>query len=174
MKRRLLAIALALLLAVIGTGAVLAYVRGGSARAITGLKAVTVLVAQREIPSGTSAAAAIGDGSLRGEKLPARSLPQDALGSIAPTLGSLVVGFDIARGQVLLRPMLVPAAQTSGGLEIPSGMVAVTIPLCLPEAVAGYVQAGAQVAVFDTVSSKSTGSQESCQSGQARVSGNVQ
>jgi pilus assembly protein CpaB len=178
MKRRLLAIALALLLAATGTGAVLAYVSVATTRAMTGLKAVSVLVAQREIPSGTSAAAAIQDGALRDETLPARSLPSDALGSITVALGSLVMSFDVKPGQVLLRPMLVPAAQTSGGLEIPSGMVAVTIPLCLPEAVAGYVQAGSQVAVFDTVSSKSMSSQESCsqsgQSQQTQASGDVQ
>jgi pilus assembly protein CpaB len=80
-------------------------------------------------------------------------------------------------GQVLLRSMLVPAAQVNGGLAIPGTMVAVTIPLCMPQAVAGYVHAGSQVAVFDTVSSKGMSSQQSCsqagQSQQTQVSGIV-
>jgi pilus assembly protein CpaB len=178
MKRRKLTIVIALLLAVAGTSAVLAYVGGANARAMAGLKAVIVLVAQQQIPAGTSADAAWQDGSLRGEKLPAQSVSPDAIGSITADLGSLVMSSDVMPGQVLLRSMLVPAAQVSGGLAIPGGMVAVTIPLCLPQAVAGYVHAGSQIAIFDTVSSQSMSAQGSCsQSGGshgAQVSGNVQ
>jgi pilus assembly protein CpaB len=169
MKRRVLTIALALVLAIAGSGVVLAYVKGANARAVAGLKAVTVLVAQKEIPAGTSAGAAWQDGLLRGETLPAQSVPTEAVGSITADLDSLVMSSEIMPGQVLLRPMLVRAAQASGGLAIPAGMVAVTIPLCLPQAVAGYVQAGSQVAIFDTVSSQSMAPQQSCsQLGQVR------
>jgi pilus assembly protein CpaB len=178
MNRRVLAIATALLLAVIGTGAVLAYVSRANARAMAGLKPVTVLVAQRQIPAGTPAGAASQDGSLRQETLPARSVSLDAIGSITADLGSLVMSSDVMPGQVLLRQMLVPAALVSGGLAIPGSMVAVTIPLCMPEAVAGYVHAGSQVAIFDTFSSQSLSSSESCsQSGvsrQGQASGTVE
>ena len=54
MKRRLLISALALVLAAFGTGVVFAYVKSADNRAIAGLKAVSVLVASRQIPSGTS------------------------------------------------------------------------------------------------------------------------
>jgi len=51
--------------------------------------------------------------------------------------------------------LVTPAQATSGGaLAIPKGLIAVTIPLCLSAAVAGYVQPGSEVAVFDTFSSK--------------------
>jgi pilus assembly protein CpaB len=178
MNRRVLAIAMALLLAVIGTGAVLAYVNRATARAMAGLKAVNVLVAQQQIPAGTPVGVAWQDGSLREETLPARSVSPDAIGSITADLGSLVMSSVVMPGQVLLRQMLVPAAQVSGGLAIPGSMVAVTIPLCLPEAVAGYVHAGSQVAIFDTFSSQSLSSSESCsQSGvsrQGQASGTVE
>jgi len=178
MNRRALAIAFALLLAVIGTAAVLAYVSHVNARAMAGLKPVTVLVAQREIPTGTPAGAAWQDGSLRAETLPAQSVSPEAIGSITASLGSLVMSSDVMPGQVLLRPMLVPVAQVSGGLAIPGTMVAVTIPLCISQAVAGYVHAGSQVAIFDTFSSQSLSSSESCsQSGeshQGQASGTVE
>ena len=178
MNRRALAIALALLLAVIGTGAVMAYVSRVNARAMAGLKPVTVLVAQQEIPAGTPAGAAWQDGSLREETLPAQSVSPEAVGSITASLGSLVMSADVMPGQVLLRPMLVPVAQVSGGLAIPGSMIAVTIPLCISEAVAGYVHAGSQVAIFDTFSSQSMSSSESCsQSGeshQGQSSGTVE
>ncbi len=162
MNRRALAIALALLLAVIGTGAVLAYVRAANARAMAGLKPVTVLVAQQQIPAGTPADAAWQDGTLRAETLPAQSVSQDAIGSITADLAPLVMSSNVMPGQVLLRQMLVPAALVSNGLAIPGTLVAVTIPLCMPEAVAGYVHAGSQVAIFDTFSSGSLSSSESC------------
>lgn len=176
MKRRILAIALAIVLAALGTAGVLAYVHKADARAIAGMKAVTVLVAQQQIPSGTSASTALQDGSLTSQRLPASSVPPDALHSIAPELGSLVLSATLQPGQLLLRPMLVTAAQSAatGGVAIPKGMVAVTISVCLPEAVAGYIYPGSEVAVFDTYSNKALNVQESCdQSHQAQATGAI-
>src|SRR5450759_1297664 len=151
MNRRLLIVILALVLAAIGTSGVLAYVNGADARAVAGMKAVSVLVAKKSIPSGTSTGAALNGGLLASEKLPAASVPPDAVRSVTPALSALVMSAVIPPGQLLLRPMLVTAAQVTGGLAIPAGKVAVTVGFCLPEAVAGAVQAGSQVAVFDTV-----------------------
>ena len=92
MKQRLLIIVLALVLAGIGTSGVLAYAHGADARAITGMEAVSVLVAQQQIPSGTSAGAALKRGLLAAEKLPADSVPSDAVRSVIPTLSPLVMG----------------------------------------------------------------------------------
>jgi pilus assembly protein CpaB len=170
LKRRVLTIALAALLAVLGTAGVLAYVHQADNRALAQMRAVTALVAQQQIPAGTSAAAALRDGLLRSQALPAASVPSDAVRSITPGLGGLVMSAAVPSGQLLLRPMLVTAAQATatGALAIPKGMVAVTIPLCLSGAVAGYVQPDSQVAVFDTYATKKASLQESCdQSGQS-------
>jgi pilus assembly protein CpaB len=71
-------------------------------------------------------------------------------------------------GQLLLRAMLVKtvAAATPGSVTLPPGMIEVTLHLCLSEAVAGAVQAGSEVAVFDTVVQGSSGA-----SGEAACSG---
>jgi pilus assembly protein CpaB len=151
MKRRLLIIALALILAAVGTTAILSYVRGANARAIAGMKAVSVLVVQKKIASGTPAGSAVRSGLLASQTLPASAVPADALSAITPALSSLVLSTDLQPGQLLLRPMLVTPAQTTSGLAIPPGMMALTLSFCLPEVVAGAVQAGSQVAVFDTV-----------------------
>ena len=58
MKRRVLTVTLALLLAVLGTVGVLAYVHGANARAVAGVRATSTLVAQQPIPAGTSASSA--------------------------------------------------------------------------------------------------------------------
>ena len=157
MKRRLLIIVLALILAAVGTSGVLAYVKGANARAIAGMKAVSVLVAQKVVPSGTSAGAALHGGLLASQTLPASSVPANALSAITPDMSSLVFSADLEPGQLLLRPMLVSAAQTTSGLAIPPGMMALTLSFCLPEVVAGSVQPGSQVAVFDTVGFSSAG-----------------
>jgi pilus assembly protein CpaB len=154
-KHRVLIVALALLLAVLGTAGVLAYVRQADARAVAGIKAVSTLVAQSQIPSGTSASAAISAGLLRTQTLPASSVPPSAVRSLTPGLGGLVMSADVQPGQLLLRPMLVTAAQATGGVALPAGMIAVTINLCLPEAVAGAIRAGSEVEVFDTAATAS-------------------
>jgi pilus assembly protein CpaB len=144
-------IVLALILAAVGTSGVLAYVRGADARAIAGMRAVSVLVAQKQITAGTTAASAVRSGLLASQTMPASSVPANALSAIPSALSSLVLSVDLQPGQLLLRPMLVTPAQTTSGLAIPSSQMALTLNFCLPEAVAGAVQAGSEVAVFDTV-----------------------
>jgi pilus assembly protein CpaB len=97
-----------------------------------------------------SARAAQAGGLLRSETLPASSVPANAVRALTPTIAALVMSAQIEPGQLLLRPMLVPAAQVTGGIALPSGMVAVTMAFCLAEAVAGGVHAGSAVEVFDT------------------------
>jgi pilus assembly protein CpaB len=162
--RRILTIIVAIVLAVIGTGAVLIYVNQANARALSGQKAVTVLVANHEIPAGTSASTALADGLLAKQKLPAASVPSDAVSSITADLAGLVVSANVPSGELLLRPMLVTSVVGSSGLAIPQGMVAVTIPLCVPQAVAGFVYPQSQVAIFDTVFGKGHQGQASCSS----------
>jgi pilus assembly protein CpaB len=163
LKRRILTIALAVLLAAVGTVAVLAYVHQANVRAVNDVKAVSVIVAERAIPSGTAAGQALREGLLDSQKLPVASVPADAIRSITPELSGLVTSASVQPGQLLLRPMLVAGSQVTGGVAIPTGMVAVTMQLCLPEAVAGYVTAGSEVAVFDTYGGGRTqGVQRSC------------
>jgi pilus assembly protein CpaB len=130
---------------------VLSYIKQADARAIAGMKAVSVLVAQKQIPSGTTAAAALRGGMLASETLPASSVPANALSTVPAALSSLVLSAALPAGQVLLRPMLVTPVQTTSGLAIPTGLMALAVDFCLPEVVAGAVQAGSEVAVFDTV-----------------------
>ncbi len=164
MKRRLLTVTLAVLLALVGTAGVLVYVHGATKRALEGQRAVTVLVASQTIPAGTNAGSALQQKLLTSQELPASSVPVDAVRSLGTGLGSLVLSSALAPGQLLLRPMLVTAAAATaqGALAIPRGMVAVTVPLCLPAAVAGYVQAGSEVAVFDTFGGRNSSVQANC------------
>ena len=173
MKRRLLIIVLALILAAVGTTGVLSYVRGADTRAIAGMKAVSVLVAQKKITSGTTAGSALHGGLLASQTLPASSVPSSALSAITGDLASLVLSADLQPGQLLLRPMLVTPAQTTSGLAIPPGQMALTVAFCLPEAVAGAVQAGSEVAVFDTVGNATISAQPGCSGSHGEITGTI-
>jgi pilus assembly protein CpaB len=168
--RRILTIALAIVLAIVGTGAVLLYVKQADKRALAGQQAVTVLVATQQIPAGTPASTALADGMLARQQFPASSVPADAVRSLTPQLAPLVMSAAVPSGELLLRPMLVASVLSSSGLAIPAGMVAVTIPVCVPAAVAGYIYPQSQVAIFDTVFAGSAHGQTSCGSS-ASVSG---
>jgi pilus assembly protein CpaB len=172
MKRRALTIGLAVLLAILGTTGVLVYVNHANARALAGQQALNVLVAKSLIPSGTSAANAQAQGLLTVERLPASSVPADALTSVTTDISGLVTDADVQPGQLLVRPMLVTAAQATNGLAVPQGMVAVSVQCCLPEAVAGYIHPGSQVAVFDTTGSANMNAQPGCSGQHAWQSGN--
>ena len=95
MKRRVLTVTLALLLAVFGTVGVLAYVHGANARAVAGVKAVPALVAQQPIPAGTSASTALHEGLLASQQLPASSVPSNAVLASATAASTL---FSVSSG----------------------------------------------------------------------------
>jgi pilus assembly protein CpaB len=146
----MLTVALAALLAVLGIVAVLTYVGKANQRAIVGMKAISTLVAKDAIPAGTSAKDALHKGLLVPELLPTSSVPADAVHSVTPDIAGLVTSYAVQPGQLLLHSMLVPAAQVTGAIAIPQGKMAVTVQVCLQADVAGYVQPGSYIAVFDT------------------------
>ncbi|HYK68965.1 MAG TPA: RcpC/CpaB family pilus assembly protein [Streptosporangiaceae bacterium] len=150
MTRRIVTIAAAVLLAVLGAVGVLDYVHQADQRALAGMHAVNAYVATAQIPSGTSAATAVREGLLVRQQFPASSVPDDAVRSITPTLSGLVLTSGLASGQMLLNPMLGVSVQTSSALPIPAGMVAVTLQFCVQQAVGNYITPGSQVAVFNT------------------------
>ncbi len=166
MRTRLVTITLAAMLALLGAVAILAYVRQANERAINGLKAETVLVAEGPIPAGTSLSDAQQQRLLGTEKVPVSSLTTAALQSVTATNEHLVVSGTVARGQVLLQNMLAATATNapSSGFVIPPNMIAISIDVCVPEAVADYVTPGSYVAVFETTiaDAAATQAQPSC------------
>ena len=181
MKRRTLTIALAALLAVLGMVAVLAYVHQANTRAVAGLKSETVVAARSYIASGTSLREAKSEGSLESERVPIASVPRNAVLAVTASNSKRVLNAAVQPGELLLQPMLETAAQVTGGIAIPPSMIAVSVEVCLPQAVAGYVTDGSDVAVFDTYpasGSKGASSldvQASCQgSHQAERAGSIE
>ncbi|HET9517714.1 MAG TPA: RcpC/CpaB family pilus assembly protein [Actinoplanes sp.] len=150
MRRRLLAVLVALLLAVIACAAVVAYVRGADRRALAGREAVFVLIATKRIPAGTTGAQ-LRDGGYTGRvTMPAATVPPDAIAEIDDLLATLAVTAELQPSQLLLRGMFGSSTRASGGLALPDGKMAVSVELTAAARVAGYVRPGSKVAVFDT------------------------
>jgi pilus assembly protein CpaB len=158
LTRRILTIVLAIVLAVIGTGAVLVYVKGANQRNLDSLKPVSVLVATQQVPAGITAGTALSEGMFTHQQLPAKAVPSDAVRSLSSDLKDLVLSSSLPSGQLLLRPLLVTKVAAATGLAIPSGKVALSLQFCIARDVSGYVQAGSEVAVFNTFVSGPAGS----------------
>jgi pilus assembly protein CpaB len=153
-KRRVLTLMLAGLLGIAGIAAVLAYVHKADQRAIAGQKAVSVLVSSDSIPQGTSVSQAVSGGLLIRQQFPESSIPSDTVRSVTRDLSRLVTTSAMQKGQLLLTTMLGHRGQVSGGIAVPTGDIAVTVQVCLQAAIAGYIQPGAKVALFDTYATK--------------------
>lgn len=150
MKRSALAAFVAVALAVVGCAAVLLYVRGADKRALAGQRAVTVLAVHKLIPAGTTGKQIRDGGYTEAVTVPASSVPADALSTVDSGLLDLAVTSDQQPRQLLLRGAFDSPTVHSGGLAVPDGMLAVSVSMHVPAQVAGYVQPGSSVAVFDT------------------------
>lgn len=146
--RRIVLLTAALLMALVGTGAVFLYVRDADKRALADRDPVSVLVAKGTIPAGMTAQEASTKGLLRPQDLPREAVPLSALSDVTSIRDEVAIS-DIFAGEILLRPKF-NTTQATGALTIPAGKIAVSVELSDPARVAGFVVPGAEVAVFQT------------------------
>ncbi len=150
MARRILTVAAALVLALLGTLLVVAYVGRADARALEGVETVDVVVAAGTLAEGQTVALAQAAGLLTTQQLPRRSVPEGALVELTPAEEPLVFASDVTPGEIIQRPRLVTAVADDGTLAVPAGKLAVTVQLADPARVAGFVTVGSQITVFDS------------------------
>jgi len=150
MKRRMLAVLVAFALAILGCLAVISYVHGADRRALAGRQAVHVLLANKRIPAGTSAARVRTGGYLNSVVMPAAAVPPGALDKLPPTMDSLATTADIQPSQLILQGMFGEPAKLTGGLALPEGKLAVSVSVTTAARVAGFVKPGSTVAIFDS------------------------
>ena len=99
MRRRLLAASAALVLALVGTVVLVAYVRGADARALAGVQTVDVLVVAQPVPAGTAAAELAG--LVRAEQVPVKAAVPGRVADLADLAGQ-VATVDLQPGEQLL------------------------------------------------------------------------
>ncbi len=150
MNRRILMTVVAVVLAVVGTGAVYSYVAAADTRAVDAMKPTDVLIVAKSIPAGTAAQDVEAGSYVRADRLPADATPTGSVNEIGADWGTDVATADIQPGQVVVRDMFGSKVATTSGLAIPESMVAVSVRLSTEGDVAGYVQPGSQIAIFDT------------------------
>jgi pilus assembly protein CpaB len=153
MMRRLVAAFAALLLLVLGTVVLLAYVNGADARALAGVRTVNVLVATQPIPEGTSGDQL--DGLVRTEVVPAKTAVDGRVTDLA-SLAGRVATVDILPGEQLLAGRFAKPGDliAPGTVKVPAGMQEVSVVLEPQRAVGGRLAAGETVGVLVSLKSQ--------------------
>jgi pilus assembly protein CpaB len=156
MGRRTVLLLVATLIAAVGTSLVFLYVRGVDARAAQDYDAVQVLKAVEVIKPGETLA----DAQAAGKIQMGQVIRKDLLTGATTSIGDL--GDKVALTTVYPGEQIVPSKFGSPGdqetLTIPDGKMAISINLTDPARVAGFVNPGAQVAIFASADAGAMGS----------------
>jgi pilus assembly protein CpaB len=151
MTRRIVAITVAIVLAALGAAGGLFLIVTTDQRAQDRLTdGVTVAVARTRIALGTPGSRVRADDLVQYIRLPKANVPAEAIGQLDASYDKLVLTSNVAKDQILLKGNFGAPAEATSGLALPDGKIAVTVETGAPEQVAGYVQAGSQVAIFLT------------------------
>ncbi|SDH66570.1 Flp pilus assembly protein CpaB [Agrococcus jejuensis] len=145
MIRRVLVIASALVLAIVGGVVTFSYASGADARAMAGLEPTPVLVVVEPIAQGTPASA-IAD-AVELDELPASAVAPGALTDLGD-IADQVATSDLVVGEQLLASRFAAPDDLGGAVEVPEGMHLLTFDLEARRVVGGDVQAGDRVGVF--------------------------
>ena len=150
MNRRKVMIIAAIALAFVGVVSVYRYLSGTDARVLAGKQATSVLVVAKRIPAGTSVKDITDGDYVRTDSVPRSAKPLDALAQLSDATSTDVALADVPTGQIVVGDMFGKIQPTTSGLKIPDGLLAVSITVASNADVAGYVQPGSQIAIFDT------------------------
>jgi pilus assembly protein CpaB len=144
MKRKIIGVLAALVLAGIGTAALVVYVESAKNEAVAAEALVDVYVVSDTIPKGTP----VGEitQSVEVTEVPAKVLVDDAVTDLDALGEDLVAAVDLQAGEQLLGSRLVAASQL-GRASVPAGLQELTVSLDPTRAVGGSVNVGDTVGV---------------------------
>ena len=145
MKRQVVGIVLAVVLAVVGTVALVAYVRSAKDDAVAGEDPVQVYVVRDDIAKGTT----VTDLTARVElaDVPSRLVADDAVTNLESVDPTLVADTDLVPGEQLLTSRLVDP-RTLVRAPVPDGLQEITIALSPERAIGGVVAPGDTVGIL--------------------------
>lgn len=152
MGRRIIAVIAALVIAIIGAGAVVAYASSADSRAVAGQEVRSVYIAQLAVPKGMSARAAAAKHLIAPAQVVAKGAPAGALTDLAEEGASDVALGTIPPGSVVLKSSFgkADASSEQAATAVPKGKVAITASLADPERVAPLLKPGAHIVIYDT------------------------
>jgi pilus assembly protein CpaB len=148
MDRRKVLLAVAAVIAALGTLLVFLYVRGADTRADERYEAVQVLRVVKPIAAGETVEAAQAAGKIETSSVSQKDQLPDALTGTEEIQGKVAVTA-LYPGEQLLSSKF-GATGTATGLTIPKGKIAISVNLTDPSRVAGFVNPGDKVAIFMT------------------------
>lgn len=150
MNRRIIAIALALAMALAGGVLVVLYARSADARAVAAESPATVWVSRQVVPSGTTLKDAERTGLIARTSVSSKAVPAGALTEVTADNGALLATSDIAAGEYLLAARFGTTPIGTRAMEVPSGMLAVSIALSDPARVGKFVTPGSHIALYQS------------------------
>ncbi len=148
MNRKLIGIVSALVLALVGTVALVGYVSNAEDRALEGEELVEVYVIDQVIPAGTAGDAL--EAFVTVEKVPIKVQASEAVTSLA-SLSGRVASVDLLPGEQLVDGRFVSRSEVTdraAGVQVPDDLVELTIQLDPAQAIGGLIDPGQLVAVF--------------------------
>jgi pilus assembly protein CpaB len=160
MWRRVIAAAIGVVLAAAGTLALTTYVRGAESRALAGEQVVPVLIVREAVAQGTPVEA-LGN-RVEETQVPAKVRADGTVDSLDGLEGR-VAAVDLVPGeQVLAQRFVDPQALVEGQVEVPEGLLQVTVKLDSERALGGALRAGDLVGVIASLTDfGGTGEEES-------------
>ena len=160
MGRRIIAIFAAAVVALIGVTSVLLYARSADARAVQANQPVDAYVAAKVVPAGTTLKDAVRTGLLEKTTAAAKGLPAGALTRVTDSNSSLLAMTDIQPGEFVMSARFGTTPTGNKAIQVPAGMVAVSVQLSDPARVGTFVTPGTHLAIFDSYKIKAIGTDE--------------
>jgi pilus assembly protein CpaB len=157
MGRRVVSIFAAALIALVGVAAVVMYARGADARAVAANQPVAVYVSKAAVPASTTLKDALREGLIVKTQVAAKAAPVGALSEVTDQNSSLLALTDIAPGEYIQTARFGTTPTGTKAIEVPQGMVAVSVQLSDPARVGSFVTPGTHIAIFDSYKIKAIG-----------------
>lgn len=157
MNRRVLAVFVAILLAIAGAALVIIYAKNADKRAIAAAQPTTVYVAEKLIPSGTTLKDAERTGLFVRTQVAAKAVPTGALEIVDASNNALLALSDVQPGEILLASRFGTTPVGEKAIEVPSGMLAVSVELSDPARVGKFVRPGSHIAIYASYKIKALG-----------------
>jgi pilus assembly protein CpaB len=156
MRRKVVLLVVAVVIAAVGSSLVLLYVNGLADKAQANENLVRVLTATEQIDPGEPAGAAQANGKFELTRMPKSSVLEGAVTTVDKMAAEVALG-TIYPGEQILAVKFGKTAASAQTLAIPKGQIAVSVELTDPARVAGFVTPGSHVVIFVSAAEATNG-----------------
>jgi Flp pilus assembly protein CpaB len=148
-RRRTVAIIVAVVLALVAAGLVVWYVSSLKGEKAAPVVTRTVVVAIADIPARTTGEAMVANGLVQEKQVDSTAVTPGAVNSLS-SLQGMALTVPVASGQQLLKTQLAEPSTQALSFQIKTGMRAITLPIDRNNAVGGAIKEGDRVDVVAT------------------------